>query len=106
MLYKGNRNTSGDGSAIFTAGAAQYAILRGYVFLQITETGPVSVILKFIKNASSVQIHSTIKLVSDGDGVVLELPVVASVAGAALHINLDAAKSVNYTIDVDVVELL
>lgn len=102
MLYTGNRATSGDGTAVVTAPAGSVLTVGGYVFLQLTEAGPVTAILKFVKGGAAVTVHGAIKMASDGDGIVVDLPRQTSVAGAALHINLDGAKSVNYTIDVDV----
>ncbi|MBP8292322.1 MAG: hypothetical protein KAX65_06085 [Caldilineaceae bacterium] len=79
------------------AAAGQILQLNGYLFLQLAQAGPVTVLVKL----GSVIIHS-VRLVNDGDGVVLTLPVQKSSAAASLYINLDGAKAVVYTIDVEI----
>lgn len=103
MLRIGNRATSGDGDAIVDAGASERVRVHGHVFLQAQEAGPVTCILKFVDGETSTSLHTGIKLVDDGDGVVLDLPAQTSTPGAALHLNLSAAKSVNYTIYAELV---
>ena len=104
MLRIGNRATSGDGTAIVDAGASQRVRVQGYVFLQAQEAGPVTALLKFVDGETSTSLHAGIKLVDDGSGVVLDLPAQTSTPGAALHLNLSDAKSVNYTIWAELVE--
>ena len=94
MLYIGTRNTSGDGTAIATAGATERVRVRR-IQLQLTEsTGPVTVLLKL----ASMTIYQVL-LANQGDGVVFDLAGVTGALGADLYVNLSDAKAVAYVID-------
>lgn len=96
-MYIGTRNTSGDGSAIATAGATERVRVRT-VQLQLTDsTGPVTVLLKL----AAVTIYQVL-LAEQGSGVVFDLGGVAGAKGADLYVNLSAAKEVSYVIDAEI----
>lgn len=98
MLVTTTRAGSGDGTALITAAAGERLRIGDYIFLQLLETGPITVVLKF----GSTAIHSPILLQNVGDGVVLELPHQVSAQAAALYANLSANDiDVSVTIDVD-----
>lgn len=104
MLYIGSRGTSGDGTAIVTAGAGERIRVHGHFFLQIAETGDVTVIPKFVVGETSSKVHADIILgSSDVKGVLMDIPMQTSPLGASLHLNLSDAIDVNYTIQADVV---
>lgn len=98
MLVATTRTGSGDGTALATAGASERLRIGDYIYLQLLETGPVTVLLKF----GSTSLHSPILLSSDVPGVVLKLPEQISAQAAALYVNLSANDiDVSVTIDVD-----
>lgn len=98
MLVATTRAGSGDGTALVTAGASERLRIGDYIYLQLLETGPITVVLKF----DSTVLHSPILLQSVGDGVVLKLPGQISAKAAALYANLSANDiDVSVTVDVD-----
>lgn len=104
MLYIGSRGTAGAGTAIVTAGASERIRVYGHFFLQIAETGDVTVIPKFVVGEDSSKVHVDIILgSSDTTGVLLDLPMQVSPLGASLHLDLSDAIDVNYTIQADVI---
>lgn len=98
MLIPTTRTGAGAGTALATAAANERLRIGDYIFLQLLETGPITVVLKF----DSTAIHSPILLDSVGMGVVLRLPEQISAKGAALYVDLSAGDiDVSVTIDVD-----
>lgn len=69
-------------------------------FLQLLETGPITVVLKF----GSTAIHSPILLNEVGAGVVLSFPEQTSAKGEALYVDL-SAENIDVSVTVDVVRL-
>ena len=106
MLYHGNRNTTtGNGTAIVTAGATQRLRLNGLMKIQAKEAGPINALLQFVKSGAADDTIYEVYMLSQGDGeVVHPLPLHVSEPGAALHIDIDVAKVVAYAIEVDLVE--
>lgn len=100
MLVTTTRAGSGDGTALVTAGASERLRIGRYIYLQLLETGPITVVLKF----GSATIHSPILLQSVGDGVVLNLPDQDSALAAALYANL-SANDIDVSVTVDVQKL-
>lgn len=98
MLVTTTRAGAGDGTALITAGASERLRIGDYIFLQLLEAGPITVVLKF----GSTVIHSPILLSSAVPGVVLNIPHQHSALAAALYVNLSANDiDVSVTIDVD-----
>lgn len=98
MLVSTTRTGSGDGTALITAGAAERLRIGAYIFLELLEAGPITVVLKF----GAAAIHSPILLQSVGTGIVLQIPDQYSALAAALYVNLSANDiDVSVTIDVD-----
>lgn len=99
-LYSGTRNTSGAGDAIVTAGATTKLIVGRFIMLEGLAAGDNTIIVKFVKGASTVTIF-TLTLSNDVKAGVFALPdIQESVAGAALHVDLSAALAMRYQIDV------
>ena len=98
-LYRGNRATSGDGTAVVTAASGFRLKLNGFFKLQALAAGPINVLVK----CGSTTVYSAY-MVSDGDGeLIAEFPLTYSGEAEALYVNLDTAKSVDYAIDVEIV---
>jgi len=96
-LYRGNRATSGDGTAIVTAAAGFRLKLNGFFKVQLLETGPVTLLLK----CGSTTVYSAY-MVDAGDGELMaDFPLTYSGEAEALYVNLSAAKSVDYAINVE-----
>ena len=99
-LFRGNRATSGDGTAIVTAPAGHVLKLNGVFKLQAKAAGPINALVKL----DAVTVYSAY-MVSDGDGELLQIfPLCQSAVAGSLYINLDVAKSVDYAIDVEIVK--
>ena len=98
MLVPTTRTGAGAGTAIITAAEGERLRVGKYVFLQLLETGPITVVLKF----GTTAIHSPILLNEVGLGVVLTFPEQTSAAGASLYVDLSANDiDVSVTIDVE-----
>ncbi len=98
MLIPTTRTGSGAGTALATAGASERLRIGEYLFLQLLETGPITVVLKFDATA----IHSPILLNEVGLGVIIELPTQISAKGAAFYVDLSANDiDVSVTVDID-----
>ncbi len=98
MLVKTTRTGAGDGAALITAAASERLRIGSYIFLQLLEAGPITILLKF----DAVAIHSPILLSSVASGVVLKLPEQTSPLGANLYVNLSASDiDVSVTIEVE-----
>ena len=98
MLVQTTRAGSGAGTAIITAAAGERLRIGKYIFLQLLETGPITVVLKF----GDAVIHSPILLQDVSMGTILTFPEQTSVAGAALYVDLSANDiDVSVTIDVE-----
>ena len=98
MLISTTRTGSGDGTALATAGANERLRIGDYIFLELLETGPITVVLKF----GAAAIHSPILLRAGGIGIAIKIPHQYSALGAALYVHLSADDiDVSVTIDVD-----
>lgn len=98
MLVATTRTGAGAGTALVTAGASERLRIGDYIYLQLLETGPITVHIKF----GETSLHSPILLSSDVPGVVLKWPEQISAKGAALYVDLSANDiDVSVTIDVD-----
>lgn len=99
MAYAtGTRSTSGDGSAVASAGAAERLKLGEFIQLQLTVAGPVTVVLKLGSTT-----HYTVLLQNAGDGVILHrIPPIIGQLGEDLYVDLSDAKAVGYVIAYDV----
>ena len=96
-LYRGNRATSGDGTAVVTAAAGFRLKLSGFFKVQALEAGPITLLLK----CGSTTVYSAY-MVDSGDGeLITEFPLIYSGEAEALYVNLSAAKSVDYAIEVE-----
>lgn len=98
MLVKTTRTGSGAGTALITADSDERLSVGQYIFLQLLESGSVTVVLKF----GSTAFHSPILLDGTGSGVVLTIPQQTSAKGEALYVDLSANDlDVSVTIDVE-----
>lgn len=98
MLYKTTRTGSGAGTAIATAAAGERLAIGSYLFFELLEAGPVTIVLKF----GSTAIHSPILLNDVATGLILVLPQQTSAKGEALYVDLSADNiDVSVTIDVE-----
>lgn len=100
MLKFTTRTGAGAGTALITAGASERLRIGDYIYLQLMETGTITVVLKF----DAAAIHSPILLDQTAFGVALKIPEQISAKGAALYVDLSANDlDVSVTIDVDLV---
>lgn len=100
MLIKTTRTGIGAGTALITAASGERLSVGQYVFLQLLETGSVTVVLKF----GSTAIHSPFLLNEVGVGVVLSFPEQTSAKGEALYVDL-SADSLDVSVTIDVLRL-
>jgi hypothetical protein len=106
MLYHGTRNTTtGNGTAIVTAGATQRLRVNGFLKIQAKESGTINALLQFVKSGSSDVTIYSVYMDADVRGEIIDkLPLHVSEPGASLHIDIDVAKIIAYAIEVDVIE--
>lgn len=99
MAYaRGTRNSSGNGSAVATAGASERLKLGDFIQLQLTAVGPVTIVLLL----GSTQVYSVL-LQNAGEAVILQrIPPIVGQLGEDLYVDLSDAKAVGYVIAYDV----